>query len=79
MGNGQGFGDLLIKSGAGMKVTWIIVLPKEMKLGFGVGSGSGAQELCPRVPTGAAKATEQKTWEQSTRQSLAGSVGSEAS
>lgn len=55
MGNGQGFGDLLIKSGAGMKVTWIIVLPKEMKQGFGVGSGSGgAQELCPRVPTGAA-------------------------
>lgn len=49
--NGQGFGDLLVKSGVGVKVTWIIVVPKGTKLGCGVGSGSGAQELCPRVPT----------------------------
>lgn len=41
--SGQGFGDLLIKSG----VAWIIELPEGVKLAFGV----GAQELCPRVPT----------------------------
>lgn len=48
--NGQGFGDLLIKSGVGVRVTWVIGLPKEMELGFAAGSGSGAQELCHRVP-----------------------------
>lgn len=43
--SGQGFGDLIIKAGVGVKVTWTIVLPEEVKLGFGVGVrswGSGA-------------------------------------
>lgn len=47
--NGQGFGDLFIKPGVGVKVTWIIALPKDRELGCDVGSGRGAQELCPRV------------------------------
>lgn len=59
--DGQGFGDLLIKSGVGLKVTWVTGLPKEMELGFGVGSGNGAQELCPRVPTRQNQVTEQET------------------
>lgn len=55
--SGQGFGDLLMKSGVGIKVTWIIVLPEEVKLGFGVGFRSFVSE-CPQRQN---QATEQKT------------------
>lgn len=45
-----------------------------------MGSGSGAQELAPNIyPQRQNQGTGQKTWEWGTRQSLAMSVGSDAS
>lgn len=78
--NGQGFGDLPIKPGVGMKVTWVIGLPKEIRSGhLAWGQAAGLRSLRPRCPQRQNQGSGQKTWERGTRQSLATSVGSEAS
>lgn len=78
--NGQGSGDLPIKPGLSMKVTWVIRLPQEIKSGcLAWGQGAGLRSLLPRCPQRQKEGMGQKTWERGTRQSLTTSVGSEAS
>lgn len=77
--NGQGFGDLLVKSAVGVKVTWILYFLTTRSWDVLWGQVVGLRSFVPECPVRQNQATEEKTWEQGTRQSLATSVGSETS